>query len=177
MPQPAAALPAVRRRYNSPLESSDSSDTEIEVPRRGRRAYQYRQHRSRPQELSTFNSNSNTYTLETWLHVLNGYFREIKIRRDTRKIDTLLYLLGKYPHRILQNYYTARDNSEEYPSSFQHAVDLLKAIYIVVDLSVEAVRKIETVKQEESQISQNCALSKVLQLTLAPSMMIEISKH
>ena len=76
----------------------------------------------------------------------------MKIRRDSRKIDILLHLLGQNPQGILQNYYIARDNGEEYPSTFQHATDLLKATYMAVDPSVEAVRKVETVKQEGSQL-------------------------
>ena len=41
MLQPAT-LPAVRRRNNPPSEPSDSSDTEIETPRRGRRFHHHR---------------------------------------------------------------------------------------------------------------------------------------
>ena len=87
------------------------------------------------------------HTFETWSRVFNGYLREVNVRDDNRKIDTLLRLLDQKPQGIMNDYYRVRDKDIIYPESFKDATKRLWDIYMLVDPSVEAQSKIQTIKQ------------------------------
>ena len=134
---PPAPIPTYNVRIPTPPRQA--------TPRQHRSATPER--RQRIQDPPVFNGNDTQHTFETWSRVFNGYLREVNVRDDDRKIDTLLRLLGQKPQGIMNDYYRARDEDVAYPGSFKDATKRLWDTYMLVDPSVEAQSKVQTIKQ------------------------------
>ena len=101
----------------------------------------------RIQDLPVFNRNNMQHIFKIWSRVFNGYLREVNVWDDNCKINTLLWLLGQRPQEIMNDYYRVWDKDIAYPGSFKDTTKRLWDTYILVDPSVEAQSKVQTIKQ------------------------------